>query len=336
LNSTNSSILYLDDEVDNLIAFKAVFRRSYDVHTAANTEEAWNVLKNTAIQIIISDQRMPEVSGVDFLSSVSLEYPEIIRMILTGYSDMQSIIDAINKGKIYYYITKPWKFEELKIIIDKGIEAYNLRVQNILLLEENTKLLLKTKEQENIQLTSQLEILKNQINPHFLFNCLNTLASLIATSPDLAVNFTTKFSKLYRSTLDHGNNRLVQIDREIEFATNYFLLQKIRFGNNLTLTLKDKHDCSRFILPFALQLLIENAIKHNEISATNPLEICITQYDDFLNVTNKICKKRSIEISSGIGLKNLSDRSKLIVGQDIVIFNDGLTFDVTIPISIEQ
>jgi LytS/YehU family sensor histidine kinase len=336
LNSTNSCILYLDDEVDNLIAFKAVFRRSYDVHTAANTEEAWNVLKNTAIQIIISDQRMPEVSGVDFLSSVSLEYPEIIRMILTGYSDMQSIIDAINKGKIYYYITKPWKFEELKIIIDKGIEAYNLRVQNILLLEENTKLLLKTKEQENIQLTSQLEILKNQINPHFLFNCLNTLASLIATSPDLAVNFTTKFSKLYRSTLDHGNNRLVQIDREIEFATNYFLLQKIRFGNNLTLTLKDKHDCSRFILPFALQLLIENAIKHNEISATNPLEICITQYDDFLNVTNKICKKRSIEISSGIGLKNLSDRSKLIVGQDIVIFNDGLTFDVTIPISIEQ
>ncbi len=336
MNSTNSSILYLDDEVDNLIAFKAVFRRSYDVHTAANTEEAWNVLKNTAIQIIISDQRMPEVSGVDFLSSVSLKYPEIIRMILTGYSDMQSIIDAINKGKIYYYITKPWKFEELKIIIDKGIEAYNLRIQNILLLEENTKLLLKTKEQENIQLTSQLEILKNQINPHFLFNCLNTLASLIATSPDLAVNFTTKFSKLYRSTLDHGNNRLVQIDREIEFATNYFLLQKIRFGNNLILTLKDKHDSSRSILPFALQLLIENAIKHNEISATNPLEICITQYDDFLTVTNKICKKRSIDISSGIGLKNLSNRSKLIVGQDIVILNDGLNFEVTIPLSIQQ
>jgi LytS/YehU family sensor histidine kinase len=306
------------------------------VHTAANTEEAWNVLKNTAIQIIISDQRMPEVSGVDFLSSVSLKYPEIIRMILTGYSDMQSIIDAINKGKIYYYITKPWKFEELKIIIDKGIEAYNLRFQNILLLEENTKLLLKTKEQENIQLTSQLEILKNQINPHFLFNCLNTLASLIATSPDLAVNFTTKFSKLYRSTLDHGNNRLVQIDREIEFATNYFLLQKIRFGNNLTLTLKEKHASSRFILPFALQLLIENAIKHNEISATNPLEICITQYNDFLTVTNKICKKRSIDISSGIGLKNLSNRSKLIVGQDIVILNDGLNFEVTIPLSIQQ
>jgi sensor histidine kinase YesM len=279
---------------------------------------------------------MPILSGVDFLSSVSLKYPEIIRMILTGYSDMQAIIDAINKGKIYYYITKPWKFEELKVIIDKALEAYNLRFQNIKLLEENHRLLLKTKEQENIQLASQLEILKNQINPHFLFNCLNTLVSLIASSPESAIRYTTKFSKLFRITLEHGQHQLVPLENEIDFVNYYFYLQKIRFGNNLNLTIDIDNKFSFSILPFSLQLLVENAIKHNEISERNPLGIHFTIKETWIFVSNKITKKESMDISLGIGLQNLSHRCKLLLDRDIEIYNNGFTFEVAIPLMIQK
>ncbi|MBK6363451.1 MAG: response regulator [Saprospiraceae bacterium] len=121
------SILYLDDEVDNLTAFKAVFRRFYNIHIAENADIAQEILAHQSIDLIICDQRMPGKTGVEFLEQISGTHPDVIRMILTGYSDMQAIIDAINKGKVYHYITKPWKFEELKVIFDNALETYTLR-----------------------------------------------------------------------------------------------------------------------------------------------------------------------------------------------------------------
>jgi phosphoserine phosphatase RsbU/P len=129
-------ILYVDDEVDNLIIFKAAFRRYYDVHTASSAREGMDILKTHDIQVLITDQRMPEITGVEFLENVISDYPETVRMILTGFSDVEAIIQAINKGRVYQYITKPWDTDELKITIDNALESYRLKNENRKLIQD--------------------------------------------------------------------------------------------------------------------------------------------------------------------------------------------------------
>jgi len=128
-------ILYIDDEEDNLFVFKAAFRRFYKVYTAQSGEEGLEILKEKDISLVITDQRMPRMTGVQFLQNIS-EEKDLIRMILTGYSDMESIIEAINTGKVYRYIVKPWDKEELKITMDNAIEAFRLRRANKHLVQE--------------------------------------------------------------------------------------------------------------------------------------------------------------------------------------------------------
>ncbi len=129
-------ILYVDDEIDNLIIFKAAFRRYYDVFTATSAREGMELLKTQDVQVLITDQRMPEITGVEFLESVIADYPETIRMILTGFSDVEAIIQAINKGRVYQYITKPWDADELKITIDNALESYRLKNENKQLISD--------------------------------------------------------------------------------------------------------------------------------------------------------------------------------------------------------
>ena len=123
-------ILYVDDEQDNLTVFNSAFRRDYEVHLATSGAEGLEILKKHEIHLIITDQRMPEMTGIQFLEKIIPEYPDCIRMILTGFSDIEAIIQAINTGRVYRYITKPWSKEELKINIDKALETYHLREQN--------------------------------------------------------------------------------------------------------------------------------------------------------------------------------------------------------------
>jgi response regulator RpfG family c-di-GMP phosphodiesterase len=130
------SILYVDDEVDNLTVFKSTFRREYTIHLAESGAEGIEILKNNEIQIIISDQRMPEMTGTQFLESVKPVYPDCVSMILTGFSDVEAIIEAINKGKVYRYITKPWNKDELRQTINDAFESFELKVKNKNLIEE--------------------------------------------------------------------------------------------------------------------------------------------------------------------------------------------------------
>ncbi len=113
------SILYVDDEEDNLTTFKSVFRREYNIFLAKSGEEALSVLGEQHVDLIITDQRMPEMSGIDLLIKIVDDYPNVLRIILTGYSDVNDVIMAINSGKIHSYITKPWNKEDLKSSIDK-------------------------------------------------------------------------------------------------------------------------------------------------------------------------------------------------------------------------
>jgi len=130
------SILYVDDEPQNLLTFKASFRRDYEVLTANNADEAIDVLQNNDVEVIIADQRMPVMTGVEFLTKVKLQFPNPIRMILTGYSDMEAVINSINEGEVYRFLTKPWNKEELKMIIESAINYQILEQNNLKLFTD--------------------------------------------------------------------------------------------------------------------------------------------------------------------------------------------------------
>ncbi len=130
------NILYIDDEVHNLTAFKANFRKEFQVYTAESAEEGKKILKEQKIHIIITDQRMPNLTGVEFLASILEEHPEPIRILLTGFTDIETVIEAINKGEVYRYITKPFNEMELKATIVNALEVYSLREQNKNLMEQ--------------------------------------------------------------------------------------------------------------------------------------------------------------------------------------------------------
>ncbi|GAB4329548.1 MAG: response regulator [Flammeovirgaceae bacterium] len=165
-----STILYVDDEEHNLLSFTANFRRHYQILTAKSGEEGLNLLEKHEVEVVITDQRMPRMSGVEFAEAVAKRKPDVVRIIMTGFSDVQAIIEAINKGGVYRYISKPWDKEELKISIDNAIETYRLRKENKLLLQSlkeiNTVLESKINErtQEILQKNKELEEANNEKN----------------------------------------------------------------------------------------------------------------------------------------------------------------------------
>lgn len=129
------NVLYVDDEVNNLNSFRAALRRHYNVFTAESGEEGIDIISKNDIHVVVTDQRMPNMTGVQFLQHIPTDQDNI-RIILTGFSDIESIIEAINTGKVYRYITKPWDKEELKITIDNAVETVMLRRNNKKLISE--------------------------------------------------------------------------------------------------------------------------------------------------------------------------------------------------------
>ncbi len=131
------TVLYVDDEENNLFSFKATFRIKYNVFTAISGDEALKILETKKVQIIITDQRMPEMTGVEFLEKVLEKYTDPMRILLTGYADMGAVVDAVNKGKIFHYLAKPWNEEELDLTINRAYEKY---LEKIELKDMNDKL----------------------------------------------------------------------------------------------------------------------------------------------------------------------------------------------------
>ena len=132
-------ILYIDDELDNLQVFKTTFKNDFDIQTLSSAKNAVEFIKENSFHILLVDNRMPELTGIQFLEDINTMPLDAVRILLTGYSDMQTIVDAINKGHIYFYCTKPWKRDELKAIFLKAIEHYTLIIQNKELLEDLSK-----------------------------------------------------------------------------------------------------------------------------------------------------------------------------------------------------
>jgi len=118
------AVLYVDDEQNNLFSFMATFRLTFKVFTASSGEEALSLLEKRGFHVIISDQRMPQMTGVELFEKIQEKYPDPIRILLTGFADMTAVIDAVNKGKIFHYLTKPWNEEELTMTIERAYKAW--------------------------------------------------------------------------------------------------------------------------------------------------------------------------------------------------------------------
>lgn len=172
---------------------------------------------------------------------------------------------------------------------------------------KNTLLQAEKLKRENSE--AQLDALKSQINPHFLFNSLNTLSSLITISPERAKEYIAQFSKVYRFLLNVKDKAVVELKEELDFLNSYVFLQQIRFGKNFSVETKiDSAHLNKLIPVIALQTIIENCVKHNEISNQFPLWVKITNDDKYIYVTNNFQPKQKTETSTGTGINNLKKR----------------------------
>ena len=181
--------------------------------------------------------------------------------------------------------------------------------------------------------TAKFESLKNQLDPHFLFNSLNVLTSLIGENPKQAERFTTKLSKVYRYVLEQRNKDLVPIEEELKFAKTYMELLGMRFEEAVQFNIPDNISNNELkIVPLSLQLLLENAVKHNVVSTSKPLTINIYEEGSYLMITNNVNPKEAIGKSTKIGLQNIADRYGLITEKGVKIENNNKTFKVSLPL----
>lgn len=197
----------------------------------------------------------------------------------------------------------------------------------------------KIKEQKVIAGTAsaKFDALKNQLDPHFLFNSLNVLTSLIEENPVNAQKFTTSLSKVYRYVLEQKSKELVTVDEELNFARTYMLLLKMRFEDSIIFEIPDKaSNPESKVVPLSLQLLLENAVKHNMVTTSKPLHIKIYEDGDYLVVMNNLQLKQIVKKSSGVGLENIKQRYQLLSNRKVHINQREKDFAVAIPMLTKQ
>jgi hypothetical protein len=192
----------------------------------------------------------------------------------------------------------------------------------------------RIKEQKVIAGTAsaKFDALKNQLDPHFLFNSLNVLSSLIEENPVNAQKFTTSLSKVYRYVLEQKSKELVTVNEELKFAKTYMLLLKMRFEDSIVFTMPETaQNPESKVVPLSLQLLLENAVKHNMVTSSKPLHIKIYESNGNLVVENNLQPKQIVKKSTGVGLNNIKQRYKLLTSKTIHINQQASTFAVSIP-----
>ncbi|HEY5826322.1 MAG TPA: histidine kinase [Cyclobacteriaceae bacterium] len=207
----------------------------------------------------------------------------------------------------------------IKYLFDSNKEKRRIELENAILKREN--------------LAALHEVMKQQLKPHFLFNSLTTLKSLVSRHPEQAVNFISELSAMYRYMLLHQLKDIVDLREEVEFAKSYLVLLEIRYGAAIQTEVKVPEEfLSAPIPPNTLQLLIENAVKHNSLSQQKPLCVSLFVKNSFLIVQNNVRPKRETEESSGIGLSNIENRYKLLFDRGIEIEKTIDFFQVSLPL----
>ncbi len=185
--------------------------------------------------------------------------------------------------------------------------------------------------------SASFDALKNQLDPHFLFNSLNVLTSLIDENPRQAQKFTTSLSKVYRYVLEQKNKDLVTVDEELDFARTYVGLLKMRFEDSIVFEIPEKAtNPDAKIVPLSLQLLLENAVKHNVVTTSKPLHIKVFEDEGSLHVKNNLQEKQVVKKSSGVGLRNIQQRYAILTDKDVEIYKNHSDFSVSLPMLTKQ
>lgn len=242
---------------------------------------------------------------------------------------LDNIASEANPVSINFQILKPiyfrWWFILLVAIFFLFFLFWMIR------LREKQLKLAEARKKEKLEF--EFQTLKNQINPHFLFNSFSTLISIIEENPNIAVEYTEKLSDFFRNIIEVKEQELIPLKEELEMMRNYFYIQHKRFGNNFSLKIElDEFLNQSKIPPLTLQLLAENAIKHNIVSKTKPLVVKISNNDKFIIVSNNLQKKKQHEQSTGIGLPNIKERYRFLTGKEISIKESNQVFEVILPI----
>jgi tetratricopeptide (TPR) repeat protein len=237
-----------------------------------------------------------------------IQAKEAREIIVRNFFILAFVLISIIAFISFRSVARKQKTNRLLNIKNNQIEWQRTEIEkkNVALSEFNKELM-----KENV--VARYETLKSKINPHFLFNSLSTLSSLIIKDPKTALEFVAKFSKLYRSIMEHGNSSLVTIKDEIEVVESFVYLKKMRYGDSLKLTIDiPKKHVHELIPPFALQLLVENATKHNIVSGEFPLTIDITYNNNIIEVKNNLHPRTSPEPSTGLGQHSITERYKYV------------------------
>ncbi|SRX54997.1 2TM domain-containing protein [Aequorivita sp. CIP111184] len=181
--------------------------------------------------------------------------------------------------------------------------------------------------------SAKFDALKNQLDPHFLFNSLNVLTSLIEENPEAATRFTTSLSKVYRYVLEQKSKELVTLEEELKFAKLYMSLLAVRFEDSIVFTSPSKLENPQAkVVPLSLQLLLENAVKHNQVMPSKKLYITISEENGNLVVTNNSQPKQVLKESTGVGLRNIRDRYSFLTKRPVIINENAKEFSIAIPI----
>ena len=249
-----------------------------------------------------------------------------LRYITTLFYTDITFFEFVKREKFSHYSFGIWITLNI-VLIFHAVYFYNRYQQS------------KIKEQKVIAGTAsaKFDALKNQLDPHFLFNSLNVLTSLIDENPKNAQKFTTSLSKVYRYVLEQKNKDLVTVDEELEFAKTYMSLLKMRFEDSIVFDIPEQaSNPESKVVPLSLQLLLENAVKHNIVTSAKPLHIKIYEEQGNLVVMNNLQVKQIVKKSSGVGLENIRQRYQLLSNKKVNINQQADSFAVAIPMLTKQ
>lgn len=260
-------------------------------------------------------------------------------IILFLISQLACVVSAVVGLTVVYTVLgrdMAWNTEHFKLVV-----AFAFRVNLFLhclnaiyfFVQKARHAEVRAEQFKKDSIEARLEALRSQINPHFLFNCLNALSNLVYKDADTSAKFIAQLSNVYRYLLYSQERNIVSLQEELDFIDSYLYLLKIRFGENIFIVRNITADVNKFhIAPATLQMLIENAIKHNIVSGKSPLKVSITSLNDSITVSNNLQEKHVKEPSAYVGLKNIIKRYEFLSAKPVEIIKTQHEFIVKVPL----
>lgn len=255
---------------------------------------------------------------------------------------LASLVNVLIAGLVVITILYAWlglsfpiKQEHITLLLAFGFRV-NLFLNSlnaiVFYMNRTKKAQLEAEQFKKISIEAQFEALRNQINPHFLFNSFNVLSSLVYKDPDTSAKFIGQLSHVYRYLLYNQERKVVPLKEEMEFIRSYLYLLEIRFGENIKVEIRDVDNPDYYVAPATIQMLIENAIKHNVVSRKSPLNISISTTGDTLLISNNLQLKEIKEASTKVGLQNIMNRYLFLSERKVVVREENGHFLVEIPL----